>query len=302
MYEWRWQTAQLAPTQWRSSRPRWTGQTALTGQTLLLWAEQGLGDTLQFARFIPRVADLAGKVIVQVPAALCRLLASVDPRVTVVSDDAPPLPHDCHCPLMSLPLALGIDGDVGFTGKAYLHADAAPAGQLQLPAAPGPLRIGLAWAGRKVGAGSACNPGRDIALAALLPLTRQGAQLICLQKEITPAEAALLADQPGMVCLPQALADFADTAIVIEQLDLVISVDTAIAHLAGALGKPCWLLLRHAGEWRWQRTREDSPWYPGMRLFRQQQEGDWDEVIQRVSHALAERMAQTCAPAPSAPA
>jgi tetratricopeptide (TPR) repeat protein len=291
LYEWRRQTAQLRPAQLISAQPPWLGDVGLEGRTILLWAEQGFGDTIQFARFIPRVADMAGKVILRLPEALRSLLSPLDQRVTIIGE-AEPLPrHDFHCPLMSLPLALGVTDDLAPAGASYLRADLAlrQAWQVRLGTGERP-RIGLTWAGRKAGAAGAYNLGRDIPLDALSPLAELDVQFICLQKELSGAEDKQLANLPAFFPVRQGLDNFAETAALIENLDLVISVDTAIAHLAGALGKPCWLLLRRSGEWRWQLERSDSPWYPSVEIFRQQVEGDWEEVVRRVARALVQRL------------
>lgn len=294
LYEWRWQTPQLAASQLSSAQPRWLGQPGLAGRTIVLWAEQGYGDTIQFARFIPRVADMAVKVVVRAPEALCCLLSSLDGRIAIIGEGEPLPPHDCHCPLMSLPLALDLTHGPAPAGGAYLRSDAVrrQVWQARLGAADRP-RIGLSWAGRRAGAAGACNPSRDMPLDALSPLAGLDAEYICLQKQLTQADDELLAKLPGFLAVSEGLDNFAETAALIDSLDLVISVDTAIAHLAGALGKPCWLLLRRSGEWRWRQERADSPWYPSMTIFRQAEQGDWDELVRRVVDALALRLASS---------
>jgi tetratricopeptide (TPR) repeat protein len=285
LYEWRWRTAQLRHAQLASAQPRWLGEASLAGQTILLWAEQGYGDTIQFARFIPRVADLAAGVVVRVPQALRELLSTLDRRVTVIGDGEPLPPHDVQTPLMSLPLALGVTNDLAAVDGVYLRCEAGRRQDWHARlGASGRPRLGLCWAGRREGAAGACNPGRDLTLAALAPLASANADIVCLQKEYSEDEQRGLAMLPAFQAV--ALGDFADTAALIGSLDLVITVDTAIAHLAGALGKPCWLLLRRSSEWRWQLERADSAWYSSITIFRQQEEGGWDEVVQRVLTAL----------------
>lgn len=292
LMEWRWQTAQLKPHYLQTAAPVWLGQGSLQGKTLLLWAEQGLGDTLQFCRFAPALLD-AERVILRVPGTLQTLLRSLDPRLTVIDEKDELPPHDLHCPLMSLPLALKLSApsDTSAAPTTYL---ATPAdyrrcwadylGERTRP------RIGIVWHGRQLGLS---NPTRDIPLDLLRPLLAAGnAEFICLQKEPAAAEAEQLAGFPNLRVPGPRLLDFCDTAALIEQLDLVISVDTSVAHLAGALGKSCWLLLRYSGEWRWQVERDDSPWYPSMRIFRQRQPGNWDAVIADVGRALADASQQ----------
>ena len=274
LFEQRWSTAQLARHYLPSSQPAWLGETTLAGRTILLWAEQGLGDTVQFCRCVPAVMALAGQVILRVPAPLCRLMQSLAPGLTVIDEQQALPPHDCHTPLMSLPLALGWSAPP--PSGPYLAVPTANA------AANPRRRVGLAWAGRQYGLR---NTTRDMPLAALLPLAGLDIDVISLQKDMPLADTATLRSWPRLQpagTLPDMLA----TAELISQLDLVISVDTAIAHLAAALGKPCWLLLRHASEWRWQLERQDTPWYPTLRIFRQHRAGDWDTLVDEVRAAL----------------
>ena len=301
-FEWRWRTGQMAIWHTPSEAPRWLGAARppatrgrrlapadLAGRTLLVWAEQGAGDTLQFIRFVPRLAECAQRVVLRVPHALCRLLAGLDSRIEVLADSQPIPPHDAHCPLMSLPLALGIDDAVA--SAAYLHAEPSDVALWrERLGGTQRLRVGLAWAGRQFGQ---TNPTRDVALGLLAPLAALDVDWVCLQKELPSADAEALAAWPGLRRFgdedgrPGGLGDYSDTAALIANLDLIISVDTSVAHLAGALGKPCWLMLRHSGEWRWQRERSDSPWYPTLRLFRQKRAGDWCELVARLAGELA---------------
>lgn len=283
LLEWRWKTAQLRHRMLSSAAPAWCGDTPLQDKTILLWAEQGLGDTLQFARFIPLLADRAGEVIVRGPATLLPLLAGIDPRIDLIEDTAALPWHDCHLPIMSLPLALGLTSSIP---AVCPYLTAAPEKIAQWAAYMGPrsrLRIGVVWNGRQFGA---LNRTRDMPLTALLPLAALDADFICLQRDIGADDAAALAGDgqwrtPGLL-----LEDFSDTAALVMQLDLVVTVDTAVAHLAGALGKPCCLILRKSSEWRWQLARDDSPWYPSLRIFRQEQAGSWDAPVARLCAQL----------------
>jgi len=286
-FEWRWKTAQLRPHYLDSAAPAWRGQHDLDGKTILLWAEQGFGDTLQFARFVPQVAERAASVILRIPSPLLSLLQPADDRVTIIDDRSPLPTHDCHCPLMSLPLALGLAAPP----PACAYLTSSPGRRERWSSWLGPRktrRIGIVWAGRR-SCQNPANPTRDIPLETLRPLLRIDAEFICLQKEITPPDATILDRLPKAFpvrCSGNELAGFADTAALIDQLDLVVSVDSAVAHLAGALGKPCWLILRHSGEWRWPLNRSDSPWYPSLRVFRQHKAGEWNEVIHDVVSSL----------------
>ena len=281
-YEWRWRTAQMRELKLPSESPQWLGASAqapLTTKTILVWAEQGAGDTLQFVRLVPRLLPLAGRVILRVQAPLRRLVESLDARVEVVGDDQPLPAHDVQLPLLSLPLALRLDAVPSFPAP-YLRADRRDVARWrERLGAQERLRVGIAWAGRSSGL---ANPSRDIAPELLAPLAALPVELISLQLPACAVPAL-----PQLRCFTDELTDFAETAALIETLDLVLCVDTAVVHLAGALGKPCWLLLRASGEWRWQRERSDCPWYPSLTIYRQSAPGDWAGVIARVAAALS---------------
>ena len=282
--EWRWQTDQLAPHALPNARPRWTGESGLNEGTLLLWAEQGFGDTLQFARFVPRVADRVGHVIVRVPRALKTLMQTLDPRIGVIDEQEEIPPYDAHCPLMSLPLALDVASPRSWEGVPYLSApqDKRLKWQDQMRSMGSP-RVGIAWAGRQTGK---INRPRDVPFDVLAPLGQAAVHFVCLQKDKPDNDPANGVPFPNWHDFSEQFTDFGDTAALIETLDLVICVDSVIAHLAGALGKPCWLALSYAGEWRWQLGRADSPWYPTMRLFRQPSPGDWPAVVAQLARSL----------------
>jgi tetratricopeptide (TPR) repeat protein len=292
LYGRRWQTAQLRPHALRVAAPLWLGETPLENKTILLWAEQGLGDTIQFARFVPMVADLAGQVVVRAPASLVSLLQSLDDRVAVIPDGAPLPACDLHCPLLSLPLALGVDQPPSMPGARRFNVDAAARerwqGWLTEAGGPGPRRprIGLAWAGRQTGY---VNRSRDVPLAALWPLAAIDAAFISLQREVPASDAAALAQWPALIQAGALPADFMDLAALIDTLDIVVCVDSVIAHLAGSLGKPVMLLLRRSGEWRWNcpgADGQDTPWYPSLRILRQDVQGDWTPVLARLRGEL----------------
>ncbi len=284
-YEWRWKSKQLALAKRDFAQPLWLGQEALAGKTILLHAEQGLGDTIQFCRYASEVARRGAKVILEAPPVLVPLLATLAVVAEVVPTGTSVPAFDFHCPLMSLPLALGTELATIPAPPSYLAADTKQVARWQ--AALGTRdrpRIGLAWSGN---AAYLDDRRRSIALQSLAPLHSPDWQLISLQKELRREDRQVLAQRPDILPLGEKLGDFGDTAAVIAQLDLVIAVDTAVAHLAGALGKPFWVLLPFAPDWRWLLGRDDSPWYPTARLFRQSSPGDWDGVIARVVAALA---------------
>ncbi len=282
-YEWGWKTGHRGMER-RFAQPRWTGAEPLAGKTLLLHAEQGLGDAIQFARYAPLAAAAGARIVIEAHPSLAALLSGI-PNVNAVVNRGRPLPaFDLHCPLLSLPLAFGTGLDTIPARVPYLDAPEARRARwkARLPRAER-MRVGLVWSGR-----DRPDPGRSMALAQLAPLLDlPGVQFVSLQKDVRDSDEAALRARPGLLHLGQALADFADTAAVVEQLDLVISIDTAAAHLAGALGKPVWILLPFLADWRWLLDRDDSPWYPTARLFRQDGPQRWDAVVARVRDALA---------------
>lgn len=284
LYESRWNTRQFAGRRLALTTAEWQGQDV---QSLLVWAEQGLGDTIQFARYVPLLKPKARHVIFRVPATLVSLMKTLDADVTVISEEAPLPAHDAHIPLMSLPLLL--QGQVREIPASipYLHAPPEKAGKWQhvLSRCTRP-KVGIAWVGKQTGA---INHSRDMRVAELVKLTELDIEVIGLQKELPACDIPLLTCLSEQVSLGESLEDFSDTAALIAQLDLVVSVDTAVAHLAGALGKPVYLMLRSSGEWRWLEGRDDSPWYPAHRIFRQAREHEWSDVVEAIAGELSRR-------------
>jgi tetratricopeptide (TPR) repeat protein len=287
---WRqWEYRLLMPSSKRREfpRPQWLGDTDLAGKRVFLYAEpgEGFGDTIQFARYAPLVARRGATVALEVQAPLAPLLGGMAgvSRVSVAGE--PPPEFDYHCPLMSLPFAFkttlaSIPAEVPYLAPPRDRVDHWGA-RLESGGAP---RIGIAWSGRPR-QGEFRNRPIPLSLMASL-LATPGLRFVALQKDLREGDAALLQSYPAVVNLGPELEDFADTAAIISLLDLVISVDTSVAHLAGALGKPVWILLQYAADWRWLLERHDNPWYPSARLFRQQRIGDWESVIPRVHEAL----------------
>jgi tetratricopeptide (TPR) repeat protein len=289
-YEWRWQTGHSARLP-DFPRPLWRGDTEIANQTILVHAEQGFGDSLQFCRYVPILARLAS-VVLDVPRPLLRLLSSLDCNVQIVArgDDLPPF--DAWIPMLSLPLAFHTTLASVPSAVPYLRADPEQTSRWRDRfAALSGRKVGLVWAGSPLSPqprALAMDRRRSINLHQLAPLAElPGLSMISLQK----GDAAAQARTPpnGMVLHDWAdeLQDFADTAALVEALDLVISVDTSVVHLAGALGKPVWVLNRFDQCWRWLSGRTDSPWYPTARLFRQPAPGDWSSVISELVMALA---------------
>lgn len=285
-YEARWEVETMAAP--ALPQPLWTGQ-ALNGETVLLYAEQGYGDTLQFCRYVPMVAAAGGRVVLVVPKALHRVMTTLDGVAELLCEgDDLPASFDYHCPLLSLPFAFGTTMATIPAPVPYLRADASRWADF-LDELPG-LKVGLVWAGKSRTAqphAVAIDRRRSMRLADMMPLLSvPGCSFVSLQ--LGPPAAQLQALPDGMVLHDMAdrLDDWADTADLIAGLDLVIAVDTAVAHLAGALGKTVWLLNRFDSCWRWFLNRDDTPWYPSMRQFRQAGRGDWAGVIERVRQAL----------------
>ncbi|WP_109451248.1 tetratricopeptide repeat protein [Azospirillum sp. TSH64] len=285
LYESRWRMEGVA---YPAHAPRWTGGNP-AGRSLLLVAEQGQGDTLQFVRYAPMLAALGAQVHLMVQPALVRLLSGLPGIASVRSLTEPPPACDACIPLLSLPLAFG-------TGLATIPAAVpylSPSGQeraawkRKLDAEDG-LKVGLVWAGSahdEQFVAHMVDRRRSLPLSALAPLAGiPGVRFYSLQKGPPAREAR--SSGLDLVDWMDAVEDFADTAALVAELDLVISVDTSVCHLAGALGRPVWMLSRHDACWRWLRNRSDSPWYPTMRLFRQDRPGDWPPVILRVRAAL----------------
>ena len=290
LFEWRWRI--FPPEHKRKmTRPPWLGETSIAGKTLFIYWEQGLGDVLHCCRYVTMAAKVGARVVLEVPKPLVELMASLEGVATLIGEGDPPPEYDLHCPMMSLPLAFGTTIETIPAEVPYLHPnqDLVAAWRDQIADLRG-HRIGLVWAGgARIGSAEVltADQRRSLPLAALAPLAAiPNCAFVSLQLG-PPAEQA--ARPPAGMTLFDRTGDlktFADTAALIANLDLVISVDTSTAHLAGALGKPVWLLNRFDTDWRWLLDRDDSPWYPTMRLFRQPKPGDWASVVQSMAKAL----------------
>ncbi len=286
-HEWRWQTLQMIKDRRIFAQPLWRGEAA-AGRTLLIHAEQGFGDTLQFCRYARLAADRGLRVVMEVQQPLVRLLRTLA-CVDLVVGRGEELPDfDLQCPMLSMPLALGTTLATIPSAASYLRADEAQAAawrtRLAVVANQG-TRIGLVWAGNPIPhlrVAATMDRRRSIAPDRLAPLFDvSGAHFFSLQKDGPAAP-----EHFPLTDVMAEMGDFADTAALIANLDLVISVDTAVAHLAAALGKPVWLLDRFDPCWRWLTGRRDSPWYPTLRLYRQPRPGDWESVVTEVARDL----------------
>jgi tetratricopeptide (TPR) repeat protein len=285
-YEWRWKVAEIAPHRRTFRQPLWLGERPLGGKTILLHAEQGFGDTIQFVRYAKPLARSGAHVVLEIPPALKDLMAGIDGAARVLARGETLPAFDVHCPLASLPLALktepaGIPAEI-----PYLTAppERLAKWRTRMDALARP-RVALAWSGS---AAHANDRNRSIALSRLQSLwSLDGVSFVSVQRDPREEDARVLAGIFQLTHLGGELADFADTAAVLALADLVISVDSAVAHLAGAMGRPLWILLPFSPDWRWMLDREDSPWYPTAGLLRQPSLGDWDSVIGRVRTELA---------------
>ncbi len=295
-YEWRWRYKKLDKTLGKRrafAQPQWTGAEPLEGRTLLLHAEQGFGDTIQFCRYALAASARGARVILEVPRPLRALLSNLAGVAQLVEDDGPLPAIDFHCPLMSLPHAFSTTPDTVPTPGRYIESDPVRVARWRAELGePRGMRVGLSWSGSHLNVGDA---KRSITLAELVAHLPPQHAYFSLQKDLREGDAGILAANPNIRHMG---ADFADTAALCELMDVVISVDTSIAHLAGALGRPVWVLLPVIPDWRWQLKGETSPWYRSARLLRQQVIGDWGGVLGQVRAGL---LALSPAP-PAAPA
>ncbi len=265
-------------------QPLWLGEEDIAGKTLFIWCEQGLGDTIQFCRYAKLAEARNAKVIMSVQEPLRGLLKQISPTIQIINQGEVPTDFDYHCPLLSLPLAFRTTLETIPAELQYLKADeelrVAWAARLSPKTKP---RLGLVWSGRTTHPN---DHNRSIELEQFIPILGSHLDWICLQKEIREKDLALLRQLGHIAFFGDELRDFSDTTALLTQMDLVVTVDTSVAHLAGAMGKPVWLLLPYDPDWRWLLDRDDSPWYPSARLFRQQEIGNWAAVIDQVANEL----------------
>jgi len=287
-YDWRWRLPAFNAPARRFTQPMWDGRPA-PGATLLLHAEQGLGDTLQFARYATLAAARCGAVVLECQRELVPLMQDMAGVDRVVPRGEPLPAFDFHAPLMSLPRLFGTTLESIPWDGPYVRAspERAASWDLAVHLDGARLRVGLVWAGRPQ---QWDDRKRSLSLERLAPLAAVGgATFFSLQVGEAAAQAATPPQGMHLVDLTSRIADFADTAALVSRLDLVITIDTSVAHLAGAMGVPVWVLVAHAPDWRYHLGRDDQPWYPSMRLFRQERDGDWSGAIASVAKALAHR-------------
>ena len=277
---------QRAPKPTRYTPQRWLQDESASGKTFLVRCEQGFGDTLQFCRYAAGIAGAGGTVILEVQPPLKELLARLEGVAKVIARGEPPPPFDYEYPIMSLPLIFATDLDSIPASARYVRSDPAKVrGWHERLGAPQGPRIGLAWSGSPT---HADDRNRSIPLAELLAQLPHGFQYVGLQKELREGDRQTLRASGRVIDTSEHLTDFSETAALCDCMDLTISVDTSVAHLSGALGKPTWLLVPFNPEWRWLLDRGDTPWYPSMTLHRQQRFGSWRETLRRLAAALSE--------------
>lgn len=283
-YEWRWRLAENPARTFE--KPLWSGS-PLDGRTILLHAEQGMGDTLQFARFAPIVAAQGGKVVLECQGPLADLLGGLD-GVSAISVVGSPLPaFDCHAPLLSLPRIFGTTLETIPAAAGYLSWDGPNQTFSDIAGRPG-LKVGIVWAGKP---SHRNDRHRSVGLAPFIELFGSaGVSFFSLQVGPRAGDPASLGCAGLVRDLTPRIKSFADTAAALGELDLVITVDTALAHLAGAMGKEAWVMLPYAPDWRWLLERTDSPWYESVTLYRQRTPGDWDDVFTRIQQDLSRRI------------
>ena len=288
-YEYRWSTPHFLRHRRKFLPPLWKGE-PLEGSRILLHAEQGVGDTLQFVRYVPLVHARGGRVVLEVPRDLHRLLAITEGAEGVIRRGEAFTEIDWQCPLLSLPLAFATELDSIPAKIPYVHPEDALLEAWRRRLQGNALRIGLVWSGSPA---FPYERWRSISLEQLAPLTNiEDTIFYSLQVGPLAGQVKELGSRVRLIDLQGELKDFADTAAAVANLDLVISIDTAVAHLAGALGRPVWILLHLSADWRWLLDRQDSPWYPTARLFRQSTLGNWRDVVDRVERELRKLVAK----------
>jgi tetratricopeptide (TPR) repeat protein len=266
-------------------QPRWFGEEPIAGKTILLHSDEGFGDTIQFSRYVAMVARLGARVILELQPALQLLLAGLEGVSLCVPKNAALPDFDLHCPLSGLPLAFKTRLETIPAGHSYLP----PLPQVSLTewqarlGAHDKMRVGLVWSGNPLHGN---DRNRSTSLRQLSAIFDDRARFYSLQKDPRPEDKATLSERSDVIDLTEHLTDFVETAGLISHLDLVVTVDTSVAHLAAALGRPTWILLPHTPDYRWLLDRDDSPWYPSVRLFRQDERRTYDGALARVREEL----------------
>ena len=287
-YEWRWQSESISKTAGARnfSQPLWLGAESIKDQTILLYAEQGLGDTIQFSRYVTLVAKLGVKVVLEVQPSLVKLLSDLE-GISQIIAKGDKLPHfDYQCPLLSLPLAFKTELKTIPSVSQNIFSDMKKVAKWQaILGEKTKPRVGIVWSGS---ATHKNNHQRSLKLSQLITHLPSDYEYVSLQKEVSDVDKELLTKHFEIKHFGDDLKDFADTAALCELIDIVISIDTSVAHLAGTLGKTTWILLPYSPDWRWLLDRNDSPWYSSAKLYRQEKINDWDGVLVDIESDLKE--------------
>lgn len=286
LYEYRWKTVQKASYR-NLNKPLWLGKESIAGKTLLIYPEQGQGDFIQFFRYVADVEKLGAKVILEVPPSLMALVEEMHLGCMLMKSGDIVRDYDYHCPIMSLPLAFKTELETIPSPISYLTASQEKIKQWATRINQEDFNVGLVWSGAS---GHQHDHLRSIALEKLLPILTLPAEFHALQKEIRETDQQAMKRMDNLKTYQSLLSDFSETAALIAHMDLVVTVDTSVAHLAGAMGKTCWLLLPYSPDFRWLLERTDSPWYPTMTLFRQSIFNDWSSVIEDVRQQLLRKI------------
>ncbi len=287
LYEWRWKSHGFTSQLKHSPQPVWLGEQSLKNKTIVIYPEQGFGDYIQFIRYAPRLEQLGARVILEVPAPLMSVVSTLEGQFTFIEKGKELPDFDYHCPVMSLPHALKSTVDTIPNQVPYFSVNQAKQQTWQARLGEkSQRRVGFVCSGNS---GHKNDHNRSISLHSLQSLFDLPVEFHCLQKEIREDDAAFLASQNNIHNHIEFLDDFSDTAALIDAMDLVISVDTSVAHLAGALGKETWILLPYSPDYRWMLETSDSPWYPTAKLFRQSAIGEWGSAINDIKQALQSR-------------
>lgn len=286
LYEHRWKTSEMSAWKFVTSKPKWNGTQNLEGKTLLIVSEQGYGDTLQFCRFVPQVAQFGAKIVFVVQSPLFELMHQIPGVYRTVREKDHYPDYDYYCELMSLPLVLHTTLDSIPSCSGYLHSDDSQVQRwrLRLSEQKRRRRIGVVWAGNPQHTN---NYLRSVPFDAIKQLFDLDVDFTILQKDLTDSERAVLRTLDNVHFYGDEMTTFADTAALVELMDLVVTVDTSVAHLAGAMSKPTWILTSYHPDWRWMLRTDRSPWYDSVRLFRQQIGEPWANVVETVKQALA---------------
>lgn len=284
-YEWRWKRKEAIPTNRQFIQPRWTGTQPLEGKTVLLYSEQGLGDSLQFCRYAQTVAALGAHVILEVQPSLIGVLQGLEGVHELIATGTEIPSFDYQCPLLSLPAAFKTNTSNIAGARGYLRTDdAAQAKWSERLGKKIKPRVGLVWSGN---AAHSNDHNRSLTLAQMLASLPLDVEFVSLQKELRAVDQATLENHPKVLHFGEDLRDFSDTAALSSLMDVVISVDTSVAHLTAALGLPTWILLPFSPDWRWMLNRTDSPWYASVTLYRQKAHGDWAQALSEIGADLA---------------